>query len=147
MSAKRLGLALAGVAAAGVLALVVALVVGALSDDSQSKVEAHRGDTPAPVASLNRSDDAGADTLRAYLQAALACTRVGERVMAQLSRPAEREVRDIFRARCARNGNRPWSDSLTGELDPDELDQRGQALWAVSADGDGLPNGMHIRIR
>jgi hypothetical protein len=142
---KRLGLVVA--AAAVVIVGAVVLATAVFGDDSQTKVEAKRGDALPSPSSLNRSDDAGADTLRAYLQGALACTPAGEALMGRLSRPGERTVRALFQSRCARNGNRPWTDSLTGKLDPDELDAKGRALWAVSADGGGLPEDLHVRIR
>jgi hypothetical protein len=140
---RRLRLAVFGLVALVVGAAVMAYLLG---DDYQTEVEAKRGDTPAPVSSLNRADDAGADVLRTYLQAALTCTPDGLRIMQQLSRPGD-SARDLFTERCARNGNRPWTDAIHGELDPDELDARGRALWAVSADDGGLPRALHVRLR
>lgn len=135
--------------AAGVLVVgaVVAIGIVLLRDDPQTNVKVERGDGVAAVGSLNRSDDAGADTLRAYLQAALSCTPSGARVMEQLSRSGERAVREIFASHCARSGQRPWTDALSGRLDPDQLDWESRARWAVSADDGSLPRGLHIRIR
>jgi hypothetical protein len=142
---KRLAWILLG--ATVVIVAVVVLAAALLGDDSQTNVVAKKGDTLPSPTSLNRSDDAGADTVRAYLQGALACSASGERLMQDLSRAGERTVRAVFESRCARNGDRPWTDSISGKLDPDELDAKGRALWAVSAGGGGLPQKFHVRIQ
>jgi hypothetical protein len=131
--------------AAATVIVAVVLLTGALGSDSQSEVHAKRGGALPATGALNRSDDAGADTLRAYLQGALACTAAGEQLMRQLSGADARSLSAAFQRRCARSTS--WTDELTGKLDPDELDARGRARWAVSADGGGLPEDLHVRIR
>jgi Tfp pilus assembly protein PilN len=75
---KRIGLV------AGLVAVVIAalFLTGVVGGDDQSKVSVERGAALPKLSSLNRADDAGADTLRAYLAAALACDASGERLMA-----------------------------------------------------------------
>jgi hypothetical protein len=139
---KRIAL-LAGVAVVVLAALFLTGVVG--GDDDQSEVSVERGDAVPKLSSLNRADDAGADTLRAYLAAALACDASGARLMAKLSRRGEASARSTFAAGC-KKGRSVWS-SLAADQDPHELDGRGRAIWRVDADGGSLPDGLRVRIR
>jgi hypothetical protein len=138
---KRIGLV------AGLVAVVIAalFLTGVVGGDDQSKVSVERGAALPKLSSLNRADDAGADTLRAYLAAALACDASGERLMAELSRRGRASARSTFAAGC-KGGRSNWS-SLAAEQDPRELDQRGRAIWRVDADGGSLPDGLRVRIR
>jgi hypothetical protein len=92
-----------------VMAAAVVAVVVLTGDDGQSEVEARTGDPLPRVQSLNRSDDYGADVVRAYLQAAVTCSPAGDRVMADLSRPDEAPARKLVRphARAPADGPSP----------------------------------------
>jgi hypothetical protein len=125
------------------LGVVVACLLAAgggyllFRDDPQREVDVRAGD-PMP-ASLNRADDYGADTLRAYLTAALSCNAAGERAKARLGR-ADAALEKALAGACEPSR----AEALTGETAREELDPRGRSLWRLSADGGSLPSGLHV---
>ncbi|MGH2841791.1 MAG: hypothetical protein ACRDKY_13300 [Solirubrobacteraceae bacterium] len=138
-------MALIGIAVVvGAVVLGIALLGG---DDDQSKVEARAGDPLPDVAGLNREDDAGADVVRAYLEAALSCSPSGEALMRRLSRSGESGAAEVVRTACARSGGRPPADRVEAKLVPDELDEMGRALWRVEASDGALPADLILRVR
>ena len=138
---KRIGL----LAGAVVVVIATLFLTGVIGSDDQSEVSVDRGAALPRLSALNRADDAGADTLRAYLAGVLACDASGDRLMAELSRRGQASARTTFAAGC-KQGRSVWS-SLAAEQDPHELDGRGRAIWHVDADGGSLPDGLRVRIR
>lgn len=109
------------VVAAAIVSLVLLGVIGflVLRGNEQTHVEVRSGD--ALPTDPNRSDDYGADTMRAYLTAALACdgealTRYGARI-------------DEIERLCDAAG-------VNAEVARDALDARGRALWKLSSRDD-----------
>lgn len=145
---------LARVSKIPVLVFVLVVVAGVAAaftlstgGDAQTAVEVRRGDAPARVSALNRADDYGADVVRTYLQAALACTPAGARVMTELSRPREGAARKLFGDACAASGGRPLAERLEAELAREELDARGRSLWRVETSAGTLPRDLLLRVR
>jgi hypothetical protein len=130
-----------------VVVAVAIIVIGAgrvFGDDGQSSVSVERGGGLPDAASLNRADDAGADTLRAFLAGALACDDEGTGLMLSVSRRGTNAL-ETFSAGC-RGARSAWT-RLDGELDPDELDQAGRARWRITGEGGPLPEDLYVRLR
>jgi hypothetical protein len=130
------------VVAGGVVAVV--LLTG---DDDQSSVAVHRGDALPDLRRLNHADDYGADVVRAYLTAALACSPGGERLMIRLSRTGESGARMLLLDACRRTGGRPFADRLEAKISQEDLDLRGRSLWRVTDSGGKLPDDLILRVR
>jgi len=141
--ARRVAAALVAVTVVAVVGFALVLL---LRPDPQSEVEIEAGTAPTPVAELNRSDDAGADVVRAYLAGALACDEDGREVMRRLSRPGETDMARVVARACASSGDRPWAETVKAELARDELDLRGNSFWRVEADGSPLPADLVLRV-
>ncbi len=133
-------------AVAAIAALIVAVVLLS-ADNDQTTVEAKRGDPLPKGSGQNRSDDIGADVVRAYRQAADACSPAGTRLLDELSRPDDRSARSAVRVACARADGEPFAEHLRGEVAEVDLDHRGRSLWRVTAQDDELPDGMLLRVR
>ena len=92
--------------------------------------------------SVNRADDYGADTLRAYLAAALACSPAGAAAMQRIGGDGEPELRRLLAAEACGGSGRP--DVLDADVAQDDLDRGGRALWRVSAGGGELADGRRV---
>ncbi|MBE2316430.1 hypothetical protein DVA67_010615 [Solirubrobacter sp. CPCC 204708] len=105
------------VVAAAIASLVFLAVVGylVLRGDEQTHVQVRSGDAIAD--DPNREDDYGAETIRAYLTAALRCD---DAALARFGSPIE-ELAGLCEA-----------DGVEAEVARDQLDPRGRALWKLS---------------
>jgi hypothetical protein len=115
-----------------VVCAAIALVGFLLTNgDDQEHVEVRSGDSiPSEI---NRGDDYGADTVRAYLTAALDCD---EAALGRYGTPIEAIV-----ALCQAK-----PDRVEAEAARDDLDGRGRALWKVSAADEALPSDLYVRV-
>ena len=89
---------------ATILAVVAAILYFQLNADDQREVTVEAGNPLPDLQRIERQDDHGAGTVRAYLQAALACDAAGRDLMLRLSRRGEREVRSAFADICQAAG-------------------------------------------
>jgi hypothetical protein len=115
-----------------VIASVIALaVIGflVLRGNEQTHVQVRSGDVIE--SDPNRADDYGADTVRAYLTAAIECdnsalVRYGTRI-------------DEVSGLCD-------TEEVEAEVARDQLDARGRALWKLTAPGNALPADLHVWV-
>ena len=128
-----------------VLAAVLAAVLLA-GDDDQSHVEVSAGDSLPSMGSLNRSDDYGADVVRAYLQAVLTCTPAAQRLATQLSGAGDTTSSKVHADACARSGDRSGDTQLEAKIAREELDERGRSLWNVTGPAGAVGNDLVLRV-
>ncbi len=130
---------------AALLAAVVAAVVILTSRGSdQEEVTITRTGGPVALASLNRSDELGADTVRAYVRAAMDCSTRGADVRRRLSGPDNEPVEALVDATCLA-GRRVWPAEVTAKATTGNLDARQRARWRIES-GQGLPAGLVVYV-
>ena len=117
---------LAVIASIVALALIGFLV---LRGNEQTHVRVRSGDVIAN--NPNRADDYGADTVRAYLTAAIGCDN------AALMQYGTRM--DEISGLCD-------TEEVEAEVARDQLDARGRALWKITAPGNALPADLHVWV-
>ena len=117
---------LAVIASVVALALIGFLV---LRGNEQTHVRVRSGDVIA--SNPNRTDDYGADTVRAYLTAAIGCDN------AALMQYGTRM--DEISGLCD-------TEEVEAEVARDQLDARGRALWKITAPGNALPADLHVWV-
>jgi hypothetical protein len=98
------------------LVVVGAIAYDATNDDEQREVAVQSGNPLPERRAIDREDDHGADTVRAYLQAAVNCDAAGRDLMARLSRVAPEQAGVLCRRKEA-----------TARVDDDD------AVWVVDA--------------
>lgn len=127
-------------------ALVVAVVVVLLLvlTGGNESVEASVADGVPTVSELTRDDESGADTVKAYLQAALPCDSSGDEVRRTLSGGRD-PIAGVREGACA-GGKDRWADAAGAELTDESSDGRGRAVWKLSG-LDGLPDGYRLAVR
>lgn len=126
-----------------VAAVVVLVLVLVLTGGGES-VEASASDGIPALTDDTRDDANGADTVEAYLQAALPCDSSGDAVRRALSGGYD-PIADARTAGCAGGAER-WADEAGAELTDEPSDSRGRTVWELSG-LDGLPDGYRLAVR